>query len=379
MSARDYLDKDFYAVLGVTKSASADDIKKAYRKLARQYHPDANAGDAKSEEKFKEISEAYDVLSDDAKRQEYDEMRQYGGQFRAGSPGGFPPGGASVNLGDLFGEADLGDMLGGLFGGAGRGGRSRATKGEDLKARITLSFRDAAAGITTSVQLRSEAACPTCHGSGARPGTSPHTCASCGGSGQTVRQQGGFGFAQPCHACHGRGQVVDDPCTSCGGVGVTMQSRTVKVRVPAGVNDGATLRVPGKGAPGRGGGPAGDLLVTVHVSAHPLFGRKAQNLTLTVPVTFAEATLGATISVPTLDGGPVSLKIPAGTPSGRTFRVKGRGLEGKGKKPGDLLVTVEVAVPQRVSGEARKALDAFAEATASDDPRADLMALAEKE
>ena len=378
MSARDYLDKDFYGVLGVTKTASADEIKKAYRKLARQFHPDANAGDAKAEEKFKEISEAYDVLSDDAKRQEYDEMRQYGGAFGGAVPGGFTPGGGSVNLGDLFGDANVGDMFGGLFGGAGGRSGRRSTKGDDLTGRVTLSFRDAAAGATTSVQLRSEAACTTCGGSGARPGTAPHTCASCGGSGQTVRQQGGFGFAQPCHACHGRGQVVDDPCSSCRGVGTTMQSRTVNVRVPAAVKDGATLRVPGKGAPGRGGGPAGDLLVTVHVAPHSIFGRKAEHLTLTVPITFVEAALGSTISVPTLDSDVVSLKIPAGTPSGRTFRVKGRGLTGKGKH-GDLLVTVEVAVPQRVKGDARKALDAYAEATAADDPRADLLALAERE
>ena len=377
MSARDYLDKDFYAVLGVTKTASADEIKKAYRKLARQFHPDANAGDAKAEEKFKEVSEAYDVLSDDTKRREYDEMRQYGGSFGGARQGGFGAGGPTgANLGDLFGDAGLGDMLGGLFGG--RSGGRRVTKGEDLTGRVTLSFRDAASGLTTSVQLRAEAACPTCGGSGAKPGTSPHTCASCNGSGQTVRQQGGFGFAEPCRACHGRGQVVDDPCGSCGGVGATMQTRTVNVRIPSGIKDGATLRVPGKGAPGRGGGPAGDLLVTVHVGSHPVFGRKGEHLTLTVPITFVEAALGSTITVPTLDGDPVSLKVPAGTPSGRTFRVKGRGLSVKGKQ-GDLLVTAEVAVPQRVDGKAKKALDEYAEATASDNPRADLISLAGKE
>ena len=380
MSARDYLDKDFYAVLGVTKTASADEIKKSYRKLAREFHPDANAGDPKAEEKFKEISEAYDVLSDDTKRREYDEMRQYGGSFGGGMPGGFgrgaPGGTTSVNLGDLFGESNLGDMLGGLFGGS--TGARRPVKGEDLTGRVSLSFRDAASGVTTSVQLRAEAACPTCGGSGAKPGTAPHTCSACGGSGQTVRQQGGFGFAEPCRACHGRGQVVDDPCATCGGVGATMQTRTVHVRVPSGIKNGGTLRVPGKGAPGRSGGPPGDLLVTVQVGAHPVFGRKGEHLTLTVPITFVEAALGSKITVPTLDGDPVSLKVPAGTPSGRTFRVKGRGLTVKGKQ-GDLLVTVEVAVPQRVDGKARKALDEYADATASDDPRADLIALAGRE
>ena len=382
MSARDYLEKDFYAVLGVTKDASAEEIKKAYRKLAREFHPDANAGDAKAEEKFKEISEAYDVLSDDAKRREYDEMRQYGSAFSGagfpGGAGGFGPGGATtVNLGDLFGDAGLGDMLGGLFGGGRQGGR-RATKGDDLSARINLSFRDAASGITTSIPLRSEAVCPTCHGSGAKPGTSPHTCGVCGGSGQTVRQQGGFGFAEPCRACHGRGQVVDDPCPTCSGVGITMQSRNVKVRIPAGEKNEATLRISGKGAPGRGGGPAGDLLLTVHVAKHAVFGRRGDNLTLTVPITFAEAALGSTITVPTLEGDVVTLKIPGGTPSGRTFRVKGRGLSGK-SKTGDLLVTVEVAVPQRVDGKAKDALQQYAEATAADDPRADLLTKAGRE
>ena len=382
MSARDYLDKDFYAVLGVTKDADADEIKKSYRKLARKYHPDANAGDTKAEEKFKEISEAYDVLSDEAKRREYDEMRQYGAAFGSGGfPGGAGPfgpgaGAQNVNLGDLFGDAGLGDMLGGLFGG--RGGGRRSTKGDDLTGRVTLSFRDAATGVSTTVSLRSEAACPTCGGSGAKPGTSPHTCSVCGGSGQTVRQQGGFGFAEPCRACHGRGQVVDEPCPTCSGVGFTMQSRTVNVRIPAGVKDGATLRIPGKGAPGRGGGPAGDLIVSVHVRKHPVFGRKGDNLTITAPITFPEAALGATIAVPTLEGGTVNLKVPAGTPSGRTFRVKGRGLSVKGKT-GDLLVTVEVAVPQRVSGKAKDALEQFAEATSADDPRRELITQAGKE
>ena len=380
MSARDSLDKDFYAVLGVTKTASADEIKKAYRTLAREYHPDKNAGDAKAEEKFKEISEAYDVLSDEGKRREYDEMRQYGAAFGSGGfpGGGFPGAGAQgVNLGDLFGDSGLGDMLGGLFGGGG-GATRRPAKGDDLTARVTLNFREAASGVTMSIPLRSEAVCQTCHGSGAKPGTSPHACSVCGGSGQTVRQQGGFGFAEPCRACHGRGQVVDDPCPTCSGVGVAMQSRTVKARVPAGVKDGATLRLAGKGAPGRHGGPAGDLLLTVHVGKHGVFGRKGDHLTITVPVTFAEAALGASITVPTLDGDTVTLKVPAGTPSGRTFRVKGRGLTTK-QKQGDLLVTVEVAVPQRVDGKAKEALQQYADVTAADDPRVDLVAQAGKE
>ena len=382
MSSRDYVEKDYYAALGVTKSASADEIKKAYRVLARKHHPDANKNDPASEEKFKEISEAYDVLSDDAKRKEYDEMRTYGasfggGGFRPGS-GGFPGGAQSVNLGDLFGEGGLGDVLGGMFG-QGGGRRQHAAKGADLTASVTLGFREAVSGVTTSLQIRGEAACPTCHGSGAKAGSSPHSCSVCGGSGQTVRQQGGFGFAETCRACHGRGSVVDDPCENCRGIGATMQTRTISTRVPAGVKDGQTLRLAGKGAPGVQGGPRGDLLVTVHVRSHPLFGRKGGHLTLTLPITFVEAALGASVLVPTLEGEPVTLKIPAGTPSGRTFRVKGRGISRKDGKTGDLLVTVEVAVPQRVAGKARDALEAYRDATAGDNPRDALLAQAAKE
>ncbi|MEO8328654.1 MAG: DnaJ C-terminal domain-containing protein, partial [Candidatus Nanopelagicales bacterium] len=341
-----------------------------------------------AEERFKEISEAYDVLSDDDKRREYDEIRTYGGGFGGG---GFGPGGAyfgggqgggsraqSVNLGDLFGDGGLGDVLGGMFG-QGGGGQRRRTKGPDLSASVTLGFRDAVKGVTTSLQIRSEAACPTCGGSGAKPGTSPHVCAVCGGSGQTVRQQGGFGFAETCRACHGRGSVVDDPCPSCHGVGATMQTRTIQTRIPAGIKDGQTLRLAGKGGASANGGPNGDLLVTVNVRKHPVFGRKGQNITITLPVTFPEAALGATVEVPTLDGDQVSLKIPAGTPSGRTFRVRGRGVPRKDGKVGDLLVTAEVAVPQRGDGKARKLLEEYQEATAEDDPRADLLAQAAKD
>ena len=375
MSARDYLDKDYYAVLGVAKDASADDIKKAYRTLARKHHPDANVGDARAEERFKEISEAYDVLSDDAKRREYDEIRTYGASgFGPGSfgPGSFGPGGAQgVNLGDLFGDGGLGDVLGGLFGQGGRGRRPR--RGSDLQTSVTLGFRDAVHGVTVPLSVRSEGPCATCGGSGARPGTAPRTCAVCGGSGQTVRQQGGFGFAEPCRACHQRGVVVDDPCPACHGTGAGISTRTLQVRIPAGVRDGQTVRLAGKGGPGSNGGHAGDLLVEVKVPRHPVFGRKGDHLTVTVPVTFPEAALGATVPVPTLDGDPVSVKVPAGTPSGRTLRVRGRGVARKDGTVGDLLVTVEVAVPQRVSGAAKEALEAYREATAGDDPRHELV------
>lgn len=379
MSARDYLDKDYYDVLGVAKDASADDIKKAYRKLARKHHPDANVGDAKAEARFKDISEAYDVLSDDTKRREYDDVRTYGASgFGPGlGAGGFGPGAAqSVNLGDLFGDGGIGDMLGGLFGGA-RGRRTR--KGTDLRTSVTLGFREAAHGVTVPLSIRAEGPCATCSGSGAKPGTSPRACSVCGGSGQTVRQQGGFGFAEPCRACHQRGIVVDDPCPTCHGTGAGTQTRTLRTRIPAGVRDGQQIRLAGKGGAGVGGGPAGDLLVDIHVPRHPVFGRKGDHLTVTVPVTFPEAALGATIAVPTLDGDPVSVKVPAGTPSGRTLRVRGRGIARKDGTTGDLLVTVDVAVPQRISGQAKEALEAFRVATADDDPRADLLAQAGKD
>ena len=383
MSNRDYLDKDFYAALGVTKTASADDIKKAYRKLARKHHPDANKNDPAAEERFKEISEAYDVLSDVDKRREYDEIRSYGASYSAGGFGGTGPfggaGGAqSVNLGDLFGEGGLGDVLGGMFGQSG-GRQRRPVKGADLSASVTMGFRDAVKGVTTSLQVRSEAVCPTCHGSGAKPGTSPHTCSVCGGSGQTIREQGGFGFAETCRNCHGRGTVIDDPCPTCHGSGSTMQTRSIQTRIPAGVKDGQTLRLAGKGAAGSQGGPAGDLLVTVHVRPHAVFGRKGKNVTLTLPVTFVEAALGSTVQVPTLDGGPVALKIPAGTPAGRTFRVRGKGVQGRDGKQGDLLVTVDIAVPQRVDGKAKDALNEYRDATAGDDPRQQLLSQAATE
>jgi molecular chaperone DnaJ len=388
VSARDYLEKDFYAVLGVAKDASADEIKKTYRKLARQYHPDTNVGDAAAEERFKEISEAYDVLSDETKRREYDEARAL---FGSGGPGGFRfgpgggPGGASFqgfDLGDIFAQAGgasgsgLGDLLGGMFGQ--RGGRTqRPRRGADVESTVTLGFREAVHGVTLPLRLSTEAACPTCLGSGARPGTTPHSCAVCGGAGQTITEAGGFGFPQPCRACRGRGQVVDDPCPDCTGSGRATKSRSIQVRVPAGVKDGQRIRIKGKGAPGESGGPAGDLYVVVNVKPHPVFGRKGEHLTISVPVTFPEAALGATITVPTLDGDPVRVKVPAGTPSGRTLRVRGKGAPTAKGGTGDLLVTIDVAVPQKVKGAAKDALNAYAEATAADDPRADLFPTAQ--
>lgn len=362
MSARDSVEKDYYAALGVAKDASPADIKKAYRKLARDLHPDTNPG---GEERFKAVSEAYDVLSDDAKRREYDEQRALFGSGPRPGAGGTP-----FDLGDLFGRAGgVGDVLGGLFGG--QRGTSRPRRGADVEAAVTLSFLDALRGVTVPLRLTTTGACETCHGNGSAPGTSPRTCNVCGGQGVVSRNQGGFAFAEPCTACRGTGRVVDTPCPTCAGSGQTTQERTLTVRVPAGVADGQRVRVAGRGGPGERGGPAGDLLVLVHVSPHPLFGRKGSSVTLTVPVTFPEAALGAEVKVPTPDGASVTLRLPPGTASGRTFRVRGRGVPKK-SGAGDLLVTVEVAVPARLPDEAAKALRAYSEAM-PDDPRAGLL------
>jgi molecular chaperone DnaJ len=387
VSTKDFLEKDYYKVLGVSKTADADEIKKSYRKLARKYHPDANKGDAKAEERFKEISEAYNVLSDPKQRKEYDEARSlFGGGFRrpgqagAGSQGGF----GGFDLGDLFGGGTttggqsgggLGDILGGVFG---RGGGTRTTqarprRGADVETETTLSFSDSLDGSTVSLRLAGEGPCPTCKGTGAKAGTVPRVCPNCEGTGQESRNLGSFAFSEPCRECRGRGLVVDDPCPVCSGSGRAMSTRTIQARIPAGVADGQRIKLKGKGAPGERGGPAGDLYVRVHVTPHPVFGRSGHNLTVTVPVTFPEATLGAEVKVPAHRGAPVSVRIPAGTPNGRTFRVRGKGVRRPDGTNGDLLVTVAVQVPQHLNGQARKALEDFREATAGQDPREDLL------
>ncbi len=385
MSTKDYLEKDYYKTLGVTKGASADDIKKAYRKLARKYHPDANEGDPKAEARFKEISEAYTVLSDEGRRKEYDEARSLFGTGVRMPGSGTGGGGYNFDLGDLFGGAGsaggrLGDLLGGVFGNRGGGGgttgtRARPRRGADVETETSLSFSDAVNGTTVSLRLTGEGPCPVCKGTGAKAGTVPRVCPTCEGTGQGSRNLGSFAFSEPCRTCRGRGLVVDDPCPTCSGSGRAMSTRTVQARIPAGVDDGQRIRLAGKGARGEHGGPAGDLYVRVHVKPHPhgTFGRSAANLTITVPVTFAEAALGAEVKVPTLGGMPVSLRIPPATPSGRTFRVKGKGVRRKDGTAGDLLVTVSVQVPTTLNDKARDALEQFRDATAGPDPRADLL------
>ncbi len=363
---RDWVDKDFYEILGVDKDATSEEIRRAYRKLAQKNHPDANPGDTEAEDRFKQISEAYSVLSDAEKRKEYDEVRRLvaSGGFGTGGFGGFGQGGGFggfggqrvrvEDLGDLFGGG-LGDLFG--FGG-GRGGAG-PRRGADATARIHLDFEDAVRGVTTSVAVRGDAPCTRCGGSGGEPGTHVGPCPTCGGSGQVAQSQGLFALPQPCPQCKGAGRIIETPCTNCRGSGTEVRTRNIKVRIPPGVKDGSTIRLRGKGAPGRNGGPAGDLLLTVDVASHPLFRRKGNDLTITVPLTYTEAALGTKVEVPTLDG-PVTLKIPAGTPTGKTFRVRDKGVHPDRGRSGDLLVRVEVVVPRRVSRDEKKLLEQLA-------------------
>ncbi len=367
---REWYEKDYYQVLGVSEDAAAKDITKAYRKLARELHPDKNPGDAAAEERFKAIAAAYDVLGDEAKRAEYDEVRRMGPMAMGGRSGG-GPGGFSFNVGDM--EGGLGDIFGNLFGRRGASGGSGASRpsgqsgagprrGADVTAVLTVEFADAVRGIETTLHLTTDAQCSTCNGSGAKPGTSPRICSNCGGRGVLDDNQGMFSFSTPCRVCQGQGTVIDEPCPTCHGVGVEKRPREVRTRIPAGVKDGQTIRLKGRGGPGRNGGPNGDLLVELKVSPHRLFGRRGNDLTITVPVTFAEAALGGEIDVPTLDGPAVTLRLKPGTQSGSRHRVKGKGIQTK-QATGDLIVTVEVVIPVDMSDEQRAAVEQFAAAT----------------
>jgi molecular chaperone DnaJ len=349
MAERAWLETDYYKVLGVPSTATDKEITKSYRKLAKALHPDTNPG---SEERFKEVSAAYDVLGDATKRKEYDEMRRLGpmgGVFSQG--GGFrTPNGTTFTVGDF---GDLGDVLGGLFGSR----RKAPKRGADVEAALHLSFEDAVGGVTTSVHLPTDAQCTTCHGSGAAPGTSPVTCERCHGRGVLDDDKGMFSLSTVCPACQGRGQRIETPCPSCHGTGREASSRSVRVRIPAGVENGQRIKVKGKGQKGAQGAPDGDLYVVVHVSRDARFGRRGRNLTTKVEVPFADAALGTTIAVPTLTG-PVTMRVPAGTASGTTLRIRSKGVAASGTTPvGDLLVTVNVAVPTELTDEQRAAIE----------------------
>ncbi|MGH8987785.1 MAG: molecular chaperone DnaJ [Acidimicrobiales bacterium] len=359
---REWFEKDYYQVLGVSSTATDKEITRAYRKLAKQYHPDANPG---SEERFKEISAAYDVLDDATRRKEYDEVRRLGPMAGGGGVGGGfgSPGGTTFRVEDL---GDLGNIFGGIFTGRSTKRRARGPqRGADVETELHLSFADAVHGATASVNLPEDVRCHSCNGSGAAPGTSTHTCTRCGGKGMLDDNQGLFSLSTICPTCNGRGQVVEVPCPTCHGTGTERRNRVVKVRVPAGVEDGQRIRVKGRGVPGQGTAPAGDLYVVVRVGTDRRFGRRGRNLTVSVPVTFPEAALGTTVSVPTLDG-PVTVRVPAGTASGTHLRVKGRGVPAgsskKGASAGDLLVRVEVVVPKSLTDEQRTVVEQLATA-----------------
>ncbi|MHB8294911.1 MAG: molecular chaperone DnaJ [Acidimicrobiales bacterium] len=370
---REWFEKDYYKVLSVPQSATGKEISRAYRKLAKQFHPDANKGNPGAEERFKDVSAAYDVLGDAAKRKEYDEVRRLGALHGAG-PGPFAGGGGNGGFGERFridDISDISDLFGGIFN---RGARtSRGTgpqRGADLEADLHLSFVEAVEGLTTAVNLTSEAMCSTCTGTGAAPGSSPRVCPECKGQGVRADNQGLFSLSQPCPNCAGRGTIVDKPCPSCRGTGTERRGRQVRVRIPAGVEDGQRIRVKGRGGTGRNGGPSGDLYVKVHVEPHKIFGRAGENLTVSVPVTFAEAALGATVQVPTL-GRPVTVKVPAGTSAGQVLRVRGHGVKKAAGGHGDLLVRIEVVVPKHLSDAERSAIEALAAVPATS-PRANL-------
>jgi molecular chaperone DnaJ len=346
--------KDLYGALGVPKGASADEIKKAYRKLARQYHPDRNPGDKEAEERFKEVQHAYDVLSDAEKRKQYDQFGSADGRggFR---PGDFRPGDFNFDVGDL---GDLGDLFGGLFG-RGRGGtraRPQSERGSDLEVQVNLSFEDSLRGLETKIPVDVETACSDCGGSGARPGTSPKVCPECRGRGVISESQGLFALSQPCPRCRGNGTVIEDPCPRCRGTGRERRTRRYSVKIPAGVRDGTRIRLKGKGEAGIAGGPPGDLFVVTRVAESPVYKRRGSDLEVEVPVSLADAALGTEVEVPTPDGA-VSLKVPAGSEHGKLLRIKGRGAPKLKGGKGDVLARLRLEVPKRLNKKQRELLE----------------------
>jgi molecular chaperone DnaJ len=359
-----------YDTLGVKKGASQDEIRKAYRKLARQYHPDRNPGDQAAEERFKEVQQAYDTLSDDEKRKQYDRFGSVNGR-----PGAGPGGGEGFTTNFDFG--DLSDLFGGIFGGGGaRGGRGRqerrGQRGNDVEATVNVSFEDSLKGIETTIPVELETACSKCGGSGAQPGTAPIICPECKGRGVTVESQGLFGLSQPCPRCRGNGTVIEAPCDRCHGSGRERRTKRYTVKIPAGVKDGTRIKLKGKGEAGYGGAEAGDLFVVTRVAPSRVYRRRGDaDLEVDVPVTYPEATLGATVSVPTPDG-QVSLKVPSGSQTGKLLKIKGRGaprLKGSGR--GDLVARLNVTVPKKLTKKERDALEAYQNAS-GEAPREEL-------
>ncbi len=354
--------RDHYEVLGVGRGASAEEIKKAYRKLARENHPDRNPDDPKAEERFKEVQGAYDTLSDPEKRKQYDAGGMFGGFGRSGGPG--PGGGFSSDIGDIFST---------LFRRGGTGPQ-QATRGRDLETEVSLGFKQAMDGTEVTVTVPKQSTCKTCSGTGARPGTMPIVCPRCGGRGIDTESQGFFSISQPCPQCGGAGQVIEDPCPTCSGSGLTMQRKRYRVRIPAGVRDGSRIRVAGKGEDGVRGGPPGDLYVVTRVTPSPVFRQRQDgNLEVAVPITIAEAIQGATVEVPTLSGSK-RIRIPAGTQHGTVQRLRGEGPpKPGGRDRGDILYRLEVEMPRELSSEQRQALDAFAAAINDHNPRERLL------
>ncbi|MBE0476201.1 MAG: molecular chaperone DnaJ [Coriobacteriia bacterium] len=358
--------KDYYGILGVKKDASADEIKKAFRTLARRHHPDTGG----SEERFKEVNEAYEVLSDPEKRTQYDQFGQYfggnvppGAGGAAGGPGGPFGGGFSYQTVDM---GDLGDIFGDLFGGAGgfggatAAGARRAHRGADLTYDVRLGFEEALEGTSAKVEVQRSETCATCRGSGAKPGTSPRTCPTCGGSGHVTQGQGMFGFSRTCPRCGGSGRIVEDPCPTCRGKGEVVRARPVTVNIPPGVTDGGKLRFKGKGEPGVGGGPPGDLYVITHVEPHPYFAREGADVVMELPLSIAEAALGTEVTIPTPSGERVKLKVREGTQDGKVYRLAGKGapkLKGAGR--GDMKVRARVVVPRKLNAEEKELLRRF--------------------
>ena len=352
--------RDYYEVLGVTKGASEDEIKKAYKKMARKYHPDLNPDNKEAEDKFKEVNEAYEILSDPQKKSRYDQFGHAGVDPNFGA-GGFDGG---------FDFGDLGDIFGSFFGGGFGGGARRTNpnapqRGESIRMNVTISFAEAAFGCAKEVSVDRYEQCDTCHGDGCAPGTHPETCPDCHGSGQVqVRRQtpmGVFATTSPCGRCGGKGKIIHQPCPDCHGAGNVRKRRTIQASIPAGIDNGQTISIRGQGHAGKNGGPAGDLLITITVRPHELFRREGTSVLCEAPITFSQAVLGAELEIPTIDG-KVKYDLPEGTQSGTTFRLKGKGIPSiNGRGRGDQYVTVYIETPRNLNREQKEALRKFAE------------------